>query len=146
MDDNLDDLENDVQSPLLRHNKDHPASLSQHHNPLVRIPARASAQLASSAQNAWQSALTLIHGLGQSAIAIVEVFWHGITASPTVLWRNRWLMPIFAIIIVAGTLLVLQGSRGELNILLILLFAWGMVAFAIGARLRNLPNNPSSNA
>jgi hypothetical protein len=48
-------------------------------------------------------------------------------------------MPLFAIIVIAGVFLVRQGSRGELNIFLMRLFAWGMVVFAIVARLNNRP-------
>ncbi|KAH7071804.1 hypothetical protein BKA63DRAFT_58190 [Paraphoma chrysanthemicola] len=57
----------------------------------------------------------------------------------TFIWQNRWLVPLLATILVAGVLLWIQASKGDVSIFLLMLFAWGMILLAILARLVNRP-------
>lgn len=135
-DDNAYNVEDNIETPLLGRDLDSSTPLRHHHNPWIRISTRFVVRVEELTHIA-AFLVSLRYGLPQSVSALGEVFWEGIVESPTVLRRNLWLMPIFAVILVTGTLLAIQGKRGELNILLLLLFAWGMVVFAIVARLSN---------
>jgi hypothetical protein len=138
MSDNAYNVEDNVQTPLLGHDIDSKTPLRHHHNAWIRLPTRFIVRIENTTHIA-AFIVSLWHGIPQSVSALGEVLWQDARAFPAVLYRSRWLMPLFAIIVIAGVFLVIQGSRGELNIFLMLLFAWGMVVFAIVARLNNRP-------
>lgn len=143
--DDVYNVEGNIHAPLLGRDLDSSTPWRSHQNAWIRTPTRFVVR-AEEISGIGAFILTLWYGIPQTISAIGEVLWQGVLATPSVLWRNRFLLPVLVVILVAGGFLVYQGSKGELNIFLMLFFAWAMIIFAVVARLQNRGNSYDSGA
>ncbi|KAH7084086.1 hypothetical protein FB567DRAFT_593570 [Paraphoma chrysanthemicola] len=145
---NVYNVEDNVQTPLLGRDLDSKTPLRNHHSAWIRMPTRLIIKIEVTVSSLgvaiWQIAIEdtvtpLGVALWQVAKAGPQFIWRGMQF----IWRQKQLLPLLTVIIaviVVGFLLITQASRGSLNVLLLMLFGWGMILFAIVARL---PRQPS---
>jgi hypothetical protein len=79
--------------------------------------------------------ITFWHSLLRASYAVKRLFCDACVACSAILWRNRYILPGLAIVLIVGILLVYQGSQGELDIFLMICFSWAMILLAIISRI-----------